>query len=156
MSSRRAPASRRSIRERAGRYDASDEPVVVDASIACVWFVDEPERESADRLLESRAPMLAPDLMAAETANALWKKLRRREMDRVQVEQAVTNLLALGITWTPSAALLRPAVSLAAELGHPLYDCLYLALAGARSVRLATLDKRLQGGAERLGIRLWR
>src|SRR6266436_708381 len=69
-------------------------------SIAFLWFVHEPDRWGAARLLETEAALLAPDLMAVETTNAWWKKLRRHEMDMVDVEQAVTNLLALGIAWT--------------------------------------------------------
>lgn len=93
--------------------------------------------------------------MAIEATNAWWKKLRRREMVLADVEQAVTNLLALGITWTPSTALLRPATRLAAELGHPVYDCVYLALAASHSAPLATADDRLRRAAKRVGVRVW-
>ncbi len=151
----RAPAPR--ARERSARYTvAIAGPVVVDASIAFLWFANEPDRLGARRLLESDSLLLAPDLMAAETANAWWKKLRRREMALADVEQAVTNLLALEIAWTSSTTLLRPAARLAAELGHPVYDCLYLALAASHSAPLATIDARLRSAAERLGVPIWR
>ncbi len=94
--------------------------------------------------------------MVAEATNAWWKKLRRREMDPADVEQAVTNLLALGIEWTSSAQLVRPAARLAVELGRPVYDCLYLALAASHSAPLATADERLRRAAERVGVRVWR
>jgi predicted nucleic acid-binding protein len=149
-----APVAR--VRERAPRYTISIVgPVVVDASIAFLWFANEPDRAGADRLLETEASLLAPDLMAIEATNAWWKKLRRREMDLVDIEQAVTNLLALGIVWTPSTTLLRPAARLAAELGHPIYDCIYLTLAAAHSAPLATADDRLRRAAERIGVRVW-
>jgi predicted nucleic acid-binding protein len=128
---------------------------VVDASIAFLWFANEPDPWRAERLLETESLLFAPDLMAVEATNAWWKKLRRREMDLADVEQAVTNLLALGIAWTPSAPLLRPAARLAVELGHPVYDCVYLSLAAAKSASLATADERLRRAAERLGILLW-
>ena len=144
------------MRERASRYRiTAPGPVVVDASIAFLWFAHEPDRWGAARLLETEAALLAPDLMAVETTNAWWKKLRRHEMDMVDVEQAVTNLLALGIAWTPSAALLRPAARLAAELGHAVYDCMYLALAASESAALATADDRLRRVADRLGVQVW-
>lgn len=150
----RRPAGR--VRERPARYTlAAVGPVVVDASIAFFWFANEPDRWGAERLLVTEAALLAPDLMAVEAANAWWKKLRRREMELADVEQAVTNLLALGIAWTPSVVLLRPATRLAAEIGHPVYDCLYLALAASHSASLATADDRLRQAAERLGVRLW-
>jgi predicted nucleic acid-binding protein len=144
------------VRERAPRYTAPGTgPIVVDASIAFLWFANEPGGWGAARLLEAESPLLAPDLMAAEVTNAWWKKLRRREMELADMEQAVTNLLALGIAWTPSAALLRSATRLAAELGHPVYDCLYLALASSHAARLATADDRLRRAAERVGVRVW-
>ena len=156
MTPRRAARTPRA-RERASRYAAArGGPIVVDASIAFLWFANEPDRWGAARLLETESALLAPDLMAVEATNAWWKKLRRREMDPIDVEQAVTNLLALGIDWTSSALLVRPAARLAIELGHPVYDCLYLALAASHSAPLATADERLRRGAERLGVRIWR
>jgi predicted nucleic acid-binding protein len=150
----KAPAAR--VRERAPRYTVSiTGPVVVDASIAFLWFANEPDPFGAERLLETESALLAPDLMAVEATNAWWKKLRRREMELADVEQAVTNLLALGIAWTPSTVLLRPAARLAVELGHPVYDCLYLTLAASHSALLATADDRLRQAAERLGVRVW-
>ena len=144
------------VRERAPAYAVMAPPVVVDASIAFLWFANEPDPWGASDLLEAQSPLLAPDLMAVEATNAWWKKRRRREMDLADVEQAVTNLLALEIAWTPSAALLRTAARLAVEIDHPVYDCMYLALAGSHAAPLATADDRLRRGAERLGIRIWK
>lgn len=157
MTRRRAATARRArVRKGASRYTiAAAGPVVVDASIAVLWFAHEPDRWGAVRLLETETTLLAPDLMAVEAANGWWKKVRRHEMDVADMEQAVTNLLALGIAWTPSAILLRPAIRLAVELGHPVYDCLYLALAASHSASFATADERLRRGAERLGVRTW-
>jgi len=149
----RAPARR--MRERGSRYaSAISEPIVIDASIAFLWFANELTRFGADELLESEATLLAPDLMAVEATNAWWKKLRRHEMERADVEQAITNLHALGIAWTPSAMLLPSAARLAVELGHPVYDCLYLALAVSHAAPIATADKRLRQAAGRLGVRV--
>jgi len=143
------------MRERGPRYTpAIGEPVVVDASIAFLWFANEPERWGADQLLETDSPLLAPDLMAVEATNAWWKKHRRHEMERADVEQAVTNLLALGIVWTPSTSLLPSAARLAVELGHPVYDCLYLALAVSHAAPIATADERLQQAAKQIGLRV--
>lgn len=157
MTRRRAARGRPArAREGASRYTtAITGPVVVDASMAVLWFANEPDRWDARGLLETESLLLAPDLMAVETTNAWWKKVRRREMELADVEQAVTNLLALEIAWTSSTALLRPAARLAVELEHPVYDCLYLALAASRSASLATADDRLRKGAELLGIPIW-
>jgi len=130
--------------------------VVVDASIAVLWFANEPDRGNAARLLQSESVLLSPDLMAVEATNAWWKKLRRGEMDPTDVDQAITNLLALEIVWTASTTLLRGAARLAVEVEHPVYDCVYLALAATRSASLATADDRLRRAAARLGVPIWR
>ena len=123
--------------------------------MAVSWFANEPQARDAARLLERQSMLLAPDFMAVEATNAWWKKLRRRDMTLVEVEDAVTRLLRLDIVWTAAATLLRPSIELAAELGHPIYDCIYLALAVSRSAVLATADGRLRQGAQRVGVRLW-
>jgi predicted nucleic acid-binding protein len=149
------PAARRSgTRAREVRYTTAG-PVVVDASMAYPWFTNDPDPKGATRLLETESILLAPDLMAVEVTNAWWKKLRRGEMDIADIERAVTHLMALQIVWVSAATLLRPAVRLAAELGHPVYDCIYLALAASHSAVLATADVRLRQGAQRVGVRLW-
>jgi len=143
------------VREHDARYTVAGGPIVVDASMAYPWFTNDPDPRGAARLLESESILLAPDLMAVEVTSAWWKKVRRGEMDVAGIERAVTHLLALEIVWIAAATLLRPAARLAAELGHPVYDCMYLALAASRSAVLATADERLRGGARRVGVRLW-
>jgi predicted nucleic acid-binding protein len=49
--------------------------LVVDASLAIKWFIDEPD--SAEALAVLRHPISAPDLLAPECANILWKKVGR-------------------------------------------------------------------------------
>jgi predicted nucleic acid-binding protein len=152
-----ATARRRAtrVRERAADYTLASGPIVVDASMAYPWFTNDPDSKGAARLLDTDAILIAPEFMAVEVTNAWWKKLRRGEIDVVAVERAVTHLLALEIAWVPAATLLRPAARLAAELKHPVYDCIYLALAASRSAVLATADERLRAAAQRVGVRLW-
>lgn len=144
------------VRERGARYrPAIAGPVVVDASIAVLWFVNEPDRWGAQRLLDTESALVAPDFMPIEAANAWWKKARRHEMEQADVAQAVTNLLALGIAWASSTPLLGSAARLAVDLGHPVYDCLYVVLAASRSAPLATADERLRRAARLVGVRIW-
>lgn len=144
------------VPRRARRPLAQALPVVVDASMAVQWFANEPGSETATRLLEAPAELLAPDHMSGEAANAWWKKVRRGEMGAADLDEAVVGLLAIGIAWVPTAELLPQASRLAVEIGHPVYDCLYLALAAERGARLATADVPLRRRASRMGIRLWR
>jgi predicted nucleic acid-binding protein len=130
-------------------------PVVVDASIAVQWFAPEPGSEEATRLLDGERPLSAPDIMPVEASNAWWKKVRRREMSKEHLDEAVLNLLSLDIRWMPSVTLLRRAAGLSVEIDHPVYDCLYLLLATEQRGDLATADMRLRRAARRLDLRLW-
>lgn len=131
-------------------------PVVVDASIVVQWFSSEVGSAAASRLLEVDHALIAPDFMPLEAANAWWKKARRGDMAPEAVPRAVSRLLAVGVALVPSTPLLVRAAHLAVDLQHPVYDCVYLALAGEHDVPIASSDERLRRAAERLGMRLWR
>lgn len=51
--------------------------LVIDASVAIKWVVDEPGTTEA-LALRRKAKLIAPDLLIAECANILWKKARRK------------------------------------------------------------------------------
>jgi predicted nucleic acid-binding protein len=58
--------------------------LTVDASIAVKWFVAEPLREEARRLLAHRLHLHAPEILLSEFANTIWKKVRRGEIEDPQ------------------------------------------------------------------------
>jgi len=115
--------------------------LVVDASIAIKWVVE--EEGTADALALRRGKLIAPDLLAAECANILWKKVQRAELMRQEALLAARLLQAAGIAFMPTHALLEAATRIAIELDHPAYDCVYIALAVARDCRFVTADHRL-------------
>lgn len=129
--------------------------VVVDASCAVKWFVPEAGADLAERLLEPEWSLIAPDLLAVETMNALLKKHRRWEVADAIPAQALHFLQSLGIAVIPHEPLLREAVALSQRHRHPVYDCLYLTAALRRGAALATFDRRLAALAQSLAIPLW-
>ena len=116
--------------------------LVIDASVAVKWVVEEDGTPQALRLRE-RARLLAPELLIAECANILWKKVLRDELSKEEALLAARLLQAADIELRPTRALLEAATRMAIELQHPAYDCLYLALAIERDCRLVTADARL-------------
>ena len=62
--------------------------VVVDASVAIKWFVPEVHAETARCLLREGMTLLAPDLIWAEVANALWRKWREKELSAEAVQES--------------------------------------------------------------------
>ena len=116
--------------------------LVIDASIAIKWVVE--EDGTADALaLRTRAKLIAPDLLVAECANILWKKVQRAELSRNEALLAARLLERADVELIPMRSHLEAATRLAIALGHPAYDCVYVALAVARGCRLVTADQRL-------------
>lgn len=117
--------------------------LVVDASVALKWFVEEPGSAEARRLWRQTPDLAAPDILVAEVCNAAWKKVRRAELVPAHAT-AIARRLARGVlTYSRSEALAGRATAIALELDHPVYDCLYLALAEAQASVVVTADRRL-------------
>jgi predicted nucleic acid-binding protein len=114
---------------------------IIDASIAIKWVVEEDGTIEA-LLLRRRAKLIAPELLAPECANILWKKVRRGELFKDEALLAARLLQAADLEVLPARSLLEAATRLAVELDHPAYDCLYLALAIEHECRFVTADER--------------
>ena len=117
--------------------------VVIDASIAIKWVVEEDGTPEALRILGTR-PLSSPDLLLAECANILWKKVRRAELTRDEAIMAARLLQRADMEILPTRALMETATRLAIELDHPAYDCVYLALALENGWPFVTADDRLR------------
>lgn len=119
--------------------------LVVDASVALRWFVDTPASGAADALLEGDEPLLAPDLVVAEVGNAAWKLVRAGEISEAHGSRIAAAVASAFDALIPAARLSSRAFALATDLDHPVYDCLYLALAELEGAVLVTADERLLG-----------
>jgi predicted nucleic acid-binding protein len=117
--------------------------LVVDASVAFKWFAQEDGTDRALVLLEREEPIVAPDLIVAEICNAAWKSLRRAELSPAQFDAIVSDVAQPFSRLVPVERLIRPAAALTRRLDHPIYDCLYLALADTEGLRVVTADQRL-------------
>ncbi|MEE4450500.1 type II toxin-antitoxin system VapC family toxin [Novosphingobium resinovorum] len=115
--------------------------LVIDASVAVKWVVTEDGTEEAVSLL-SRHRLSAPDLLVAECANILWKKVRRSELTVQEAMVAAKIIQRADVELHPMRALMEPAAKLAIDLDHPAYDCIYLALAMAHGWQFVTADAR--------------
>ncbi len=118
--------------------------LIVDASVAIKWFIDEPGSEVARRLWRDEPDLLAPDLLVPEVCNAAWRKVRLGESHPTQAKQIADRLRRGVLALRPTAPLASRALELAFDLDHPVYDCFYLALAEAEQVGLVTADRRLE------------
>jgi predicted nucleic acid-binding protein len=116
---------------------------VVDASVAMKWYVTENDSAKAVDLLTAPIQRHAPDLLHIETANILWKKVRRQE---IGVQAALSTIAAIQVapmTIHPSAAYVDLALQLACRTDRTAYDCLYVVLAIALNCPFVTADDKL-------------
>jgi len=113
---------------------------VIDASVAIKWVVQETGTEQALTLRRRR--LMAPDLIAPEWANILWKKVRLAELDAERALLSARVLERAEIELHPMRSFLAEATQLAVALDHPAYDCTYLALALRMGVQFVTADAR--------------
>jgi predicted nucleic acid-binding protein len=131
---------------------------VVDGSVAAKWYFPEPGHEAADRVLAARIAgerrLFAPDLIVPEFLNLVWKRVRRRECSREAAEQILELWDVDRPDVVASRELAAQAFELALSLGHPVYDCLYLALALELDAPLVTADQELARAARRVSERV--
>jgi len=94
--------------------------------------------------------VLAPELMLTEVANAIWKLQRAGQLKLIEPHALLADALELVDQIEPDRHLQVEALALACHLDHPVYDCLYLALARREAAVLLTADRRLQQLAARV------
>ena len=116
--------------------------LVVDASVVVKWFLPEALAEAALRVAATDRVFLAPELLGAEFANALWKKQLRREVEGTAAARILENFRRVAIETFALMPLLPTAFAIASAAGHSVYDCLYLALAEREDCPLVTADRR--------------
>lgn len=126
--------------------------LIIDASVALKWFVEEEGSSPAAKVLAGSDLLLAPDLIVAEVANAAWRAVRLGVMLPEQQDYAASRLMLAFDELTPLGPLVRRAVAISRALDHPVYDCFYLALAEERDAHLMTADRRL---LQRIAGTLW-
>ncbi len=116
--------------------------LVVDASVVVKWFVNEEGSDAAKILRDGDHQLFAPRLMALEVGNTLRNKTRRGELKPLEAEALASNISALTVNWAADEELVVDAVRLAIALDHPVYDCVYLALARQVGANVVTADNR--------------
>ena len=115
---------------------------VVDASVAVKWLVEEPGSDAAQELAASGEDLHAPRLMASEVANALWRKARMAQIQRADAGAALDWAPDMPVRWHEDETVSADAVRLALGLDHPVYDCVYLALAHRIGAVVLTANRR--------------
>jgi predicted nucleic acid-binding protein len=130
--------------------------IVVDASLALKWYLDEALAEEADLwFTEHEGDIVVPHIFVIEVTSALVRRANIDKQLRPESEASVARLMALFSEQLIRLAntelqQMEQAAKLALDLGHPLKDCIYLALAMELGCDLVTCDARF--GAKAKGV----
>jgi len=116
--------------------------IVVDASVALKWVLDEPGSTQALAVLDSDV-LHAPEFLLVEVANVFWAKQRRGIISRAAADAAFEAIAAVPFALAPIGELTAAARTLAFGLDLTVYDALYAALAQRYDCPLVTADRQL-------------
>ncbi|MBV8851309.1 MAG: type II toxin-antitoxin system VapC family toxin [Methylobacteriaceae bacterium] len=126
--------------------------LIVDASVAAKWFFEEEGSARALKLREE-SDLIAPDFILLEVHHAMWKRLARRETEKIAVERVQPALRIAIPALIASQPLAEAAGRISLTQGLAIYDCLYLALAAETGDRLITADQRQFSTARRMRLK---
>ncbi len=126
---------------------------VVDASVVVKWFVEEGDHLDAIQLTKAEAALKAPDIVLAEVAHVLRRKIRTGIISTAQASEAVSRLKTAFKHLVPSIDLIDVAFDLSSTMDHSIYDAMYLACAldDADDI-LVTADRKFAAKASAAGF----
>jgi predicted nucleic acid-binding protein len=124
--------------------------VVVDASLALKWVLEERHSVEAQRLLDTwvqtQVIVTAPSLLVVEAANVLYQRVRRGQLSVQAAGEALSALTATHLTLIggDEPDLSNRAIKLADAYRLPAtYDAVYMGVAMRSECPLWTADDRL-------------
>jgi len=129
--------------------------IIIDASMACNWQLDDEKNETANQILEEARTyrMRVPSIFWHEMRSILISSEKRGRTTKAEILQLLEELRALGIREQESSsdALI---LSLAFQHNLSAYDAAYLALAVQTNAILATNDRQLARAANTANVEL--
>lgn len=145
--------------DRGGQTPLNANQVVIDASVALTWVLEDEQSQFTDAVLDhienTRSIIAVPSLWLLEIGNALLVAERRGRLTPSDVARAFVLLRALPHeVYQLESGQLGSVIALAREHRLSTYDATYLATAIDGGFPLATLDGRLRDAATRAGVKI--
>lgn len=121
------------------------EVLVLDTTVLANYFIGtSSHRLESSALLRLPFEFTAPDLWRAELASVFWKAVRAGHIAPDDALEMLPQAEELVSTTVSSQELWSSALTLAVEADHPVYDCLFVALAIIRDTMLVSYDLKLK------------
>ena len=130
---------------------------VVDCSVSAAWIFEEQADAYTESALDAlaQAPALAPAWWRVEMVNVLLMLEKRGRLSATDAVQALRMLERLPVQTEDRASSAFDLHALARRHQLTSYDALYLDVALARGLPIATRDKALARAAVDSGIGVW-
>ena len=129
--------------------------VVVDASVATMWYLPQAYSEQAIDLLGSGHDLVAPNLIRIEVGNALLRGLRRNELNPEETMKAIRSLLPEAVRLLPtSAEQVEASLEIAVEHGGSIHDAIYISLARSLDAPISTNDMEMAATARKAEVQV--
>lgn len=117
--------------------------LIVDASVAAKWFIQEELSESALSILDNGHQIESPDFLLLEMDSIICKWIRSKSVTLAEGNKLRDSFRQYPIRYHPFVQFLDSAFAIAGETGQSVYDCLYVALAALLEGKMITADRKL-------------
>ncbi len=123
--------------------------IVVDTNIVLSLIME--DNVINDKLFENHT-ILAPSYFKMEVWNVLRKYHFFNHVPIDVIDESYKSIVMLIDQFEDDSFLLNSAKKISFNLNHPIYDCLFLALALDKNAIFASFDKKLVEKAKHIGI----
>ena len=129
---------------------------VADNSVIIAWLTDSQANTYTRRLFTraQREAVNVPALWPFEFVNTLWVMQRRNIMRSHQADSTLAQAQRLGIVIDAEPVKQALLLEIARQAGLLAYDAAYIELAKRRGLPLATRDRAMRLGTQRVGVAL--
>jgi predicted nucleic acid-binding protein len=128
---------------------------VLDSSVACAWYFDEPWSKSAriwiDRCLDGEIQLVVPGVHFLEMGNVLRTRVRLGVIDRHEA-RAIWSLHR-SVPLSARDPALEATLERCLDLDATFYDAVYVALAEELDAPLLTAERTTRPWVRKLGRR---
>lgn len=124
--------------------------IVVDTNVIVAAMIE--QQFTLDDIIRERS-VLVPITFELELINVLRKYYYLRKIDINAIHEFHVNALSIIDQFIPIEIIKTEAMNISFDINHPIYDCLFLAVAKLNELPFVSLDKQLIAKAQKMGIK---
>lgn len=126
----------------------TDKPLIIDASVAIKWVLNEDGTDQASDLLNNITEFFEPEIFDIEISAILTKRVRMKDLSYAEAVTKKSYFTKLPYFKIPFNQIEEKAFDISSKFSCSYYDGLYLASALAYEGKLITADSRFYNGLQ--------